>query len=56
MNGAIYRSSATECLTRTHCGSQGGIQEEGITTQVKVCLEAAWKCVRVRTANNTGRP
>jgi len=29
----------------------GGIQEEGTTTQAKVCLAAAWMGDRVRPAN-----
>jgi MFS family permease len=54
MNGAFYRPSATECLTRSLGGSQGGIQEEGITTQVKVCLAAAWTGDRVRPVKFAG--
>jgi hypothetical protein len=49
MNGAIYRPSATECLTRTLCGSQGGFKRKESQLRQKCVLRPlgrAFVCAR----------
>src|SRR5271157_1214057 len=53
MNGAIYKPSATECQTRTLCGSQGGFKrKEPQLRQKCVSRPLGWAIVCVRPTRN----
>jgi MFS family permease len=50
MNGAFYSPSATEYLTRTLCGSQGGFKRKVIQPKYWCVSRLIWLRGRVRTA------